>query len=110
MARSEATRGKGLSNRKKQLDPNEAMLFVFNPPESTRFWMKDTLIPLQIAYFNPQGKLVELYEMSVEQSPANPKTQYSSKNKVSAALEVSPGTFSIAYEKQPHYLCVDLKN
>lgn len=40
------------------LDAGHGMLFVWKKPSYQHFWMKDTLIPLDILFFNSQGKLI----------------------------------------------------
>jgi hypothetical protein len=42
---------KGLMNRT-SLPENEGMLFCYDPPEDVSFWMKNTLIPLDIVFIN----------------------------------------------------------
>jgi uncharacterized membrane protein (UPF0127 family) len=39
----------------------KGMLFVFEQPSSQKFWMKNTRIPLDIGYFSPEGKLLEVH-------------------------------------------------
>ena len=41
----------------------DGMLFVFDTPTSGTFWMKNTLIPLDIAFFRTDGTLVGVFEM-----------------------------------------------
>ena len=41
----------------------DGMLFVFDTPSSGSFWMKNTLIPLDIAFFRGDGTLVEVLQM-----------------------------------------------
>lgn len=41
----------------------DGMLFVFDTPSSGSFWMKDTLIPLDIAFFGTDGSLVAVLQM-----------------------------------------------
>ena len=84
-------RAKGYSNRREQLKKNEAMLFIFRPPQLVSFWMKETHIPLQIGFFSSDGKLHEKYQMTVEEDPQNPIRRYESREKISMALEVAPG-------------------
>ena len=82
------TRDTGLRNRP-GLAENAAMLFVF-PDEIPRvFWMKNTLIPLSIAYISKLGIIKEIHSM-VPQSLAAVPSQYS----VKYALEVNEGAFS----------------
>ncbi|NNE12277.1 MAG: hypothetical protein HKN41_08550 [Ilumatobacter sp.] len=39
------------------------MAFVYPSPHTGTFWMKDTRLPLSIAYFSPEGDFVEAYDM-----------------------------------------------
>ncbi|MDO4643540.1 MAG: DUF192 domain-containing protein [Cardiobacteriaceae bacterium] len=50
VARSDAERARGLMYRL-WLPPNSGMLFVFDPPEPVTFWMKNTLIPLEMRFY-----------------------------------------------------------
>lgn len=57
-----AARAKGLMNRRQA--PKDGMLFVFPGPTSTGFWMKDTLVPLTIVFFNVEGRRVQRLSMA----------------------------------------------
>jgi len=46
------------------LDGIDGMLFEFPDNTATRFWMKDTLIPLDIAFFDSDGKLITVLTMT----------------------------------------------
>jgi len=47
------------------LDGIDAMLFEFSDTTTTRFWMKDTLLPLDIAFFRSDGTLIEVFTMPI---------------------------------------------
>jgi uncharacterized membrane protein (UPF0127 family) len=49
VARTNSERATGLSNRQ-SIPSNQGMIFVFNPPTSPNFWMKDTLITLDMIW------------------------------------------------------------
>jgi uncharacterized membrane protein (UPF0127 family) len=66
IADDEPKREYGLMNRR-QLPPDAGMLFVFNPPADPKligFWMKDTLLPLSIAFVEPNMAIESLQEMA----------------------------------------------
>jgi uncharacterized membrane protein (UPF0127 family) len=90
IARSDAERSQGLMYRKKLSDGN-AMLFVFDRDEMLSFWMKNTLIPLSIAYIAVDGRIMEIHDM--EPGNLNP---VKSGRSVRYALEVPQGWFSRA--------------
>ncbi|WP_072576114.1 DUF192 domain-containing protein [Suttonella ornithocola] len=43
------------------LAPWQGMVFLFSPPRDTTFWMKNTLIPLDMRFFTFQGNLIAHY-------------------------------------------------
>jgi len=45
------------------LGPADGMAFVYPQPHVTRFWMKDTVLPLSIAFYDPAGKFMESFDM-----------------------------------------------
>jgi len=93
IADNEEKREFGLMNRK-GLSADEGMLFVFEKPRVLGFWMKNTLIPLSIGYFDAKGKLIQVLEM-VPASPIErmPQVYYSS-GPATYALEMNKGWFT----------------
>ena len=61
IAGSEESRRIGLMNRK-NMPELEGMLFVFEQPDIHGFWMKNTLIPLDMVWINDKGVVVYIYE------------------------------------------------
>ncbi|MEQ1877899.1 MAG: DUF192 domain-containing protein [Bdellovibrionia bacterium] len=93
VADNEERRQQGLMNRK-VLDDGKGMIFIFGGESPQSFWMKNTLIPLSIAFFDSKKKLVDMFDMEPEASEmvANPRIYRS--NKLSQyALEVPKGWF-----------------
>lgn len=80
------TRARGLMFRE-TLDPEEGMLFVFPHPEAVSFWMKNTLIPLDILYIDAGKQIVRIAEnatpLSLEAIPSGVSAQY--------AIEIAGG-------------------
>jgi len=87
VAASDATRARGLMFRER-LGPNEGMLFVFQDKSRQCFWMRNTLIPLSIAFIDDDGSIVNIEEMQ-------PRTDDShcSARPVRYALEMEQGWF-----------------
>jgi len=55
-------RATGLMNRF-SLQPDHGMLFVFDRPQPLAFWMKNTYIPLSIAFVDANGKILNIEDM-----------------------------------------------
>jgi uncharacterized membrane protein (UPF0127 family) len=67
---TDATRQRGLMFRT-SLAPNEGMVFVFPRVGSYPFWMKNTLIPLDMLWLDPGGRVVSIAQ-SVPPCKADP--------------------------------------
>ena len=89
IADTDEEREKGLMNRE-FLDESDGMLFVFREEQKLAFWMKNTCIPLDIAYIDKNGIIKEIYHMK----PLDASLIYNSINPVMFALEVNMGWFS----------------
>lgn len=61
VAKSEEEQQKGLQG-KESLKDDEGMLFIFDPPQKVDFWMKDTTIPLDIAFIDEDGEVMKVVE------------------------------------------------
>jgi uncharacterized membrane protein (UPF0127 family) len=64
-AETNAERARGLMYRR-SLDDGRGMLFVFEEDEILSFWMKNTFIPLSIAFIAADGRIVEIHDMEPE--------------------------------------------
>jgi uncharacterized membrane protein (UPF0127 family) len=84
------TRSCGLSNRY-TLGENNGMLFLFPNTGKRTFWMKNTHIPLSIAFMDDAGKIVMIHQMEADQT----STTYHSYQSVRYALEVNQGWFAL---------------
>jgi uncharacterized protein len=80
----------GLMNRRSLAD-NAGMLFVFFEEHAGGFWMKDTLIPLSIAYFDDRGKILAILDMDPCTTVSCPS--YYPGVPYWGALEVNQGSF-----------------
>jgi len=79
---------------RKTLDENAGMLFVFEQEGKWGFWMKDTLIPLSIAFIDSRWRLLEIQDMAVAADPqAGPWPIYEPRAPFRYALEVNQGYF-----------------
>ncbi|KND59117.1 exported protein [Candidatus Burkholderia verschuerenii] len=88
IASNDADREQGLMYRT-QLAPNEGMLFVFNENAVHCFWMKNTLIPLSIAFIRADGTITDIDEMQAET-----ENNHCPRNNGVFALEMSKGWFA----------------
>ena len=89
IAKTPAEREKGLMFRN-ALSESDGMLFVFDKEEKLNFWMKNTFIPLDIAYISEKGIINEIYYMA----PVDTSKIYSSVKPAMYALEVNAGWFN----------------
>ena len=67
----------------------QGMLFVFPEPQQVAFYMKNTLIPLSCAYIDPEGTILETFEMQPLDDTAIP----SKSTQVQYVLEMNKGWF-----------------
>jgi len=77
----------GLMDRT-ELPEERGMLFIYRRPKELSFWMRDTLIPLSIAFLSDEGKILQIEHMKPKD-----RTMTRSKNKLRFALEVNQGWF-----------------
>lgn len=89
-ATDDASREHGLMMRT-TLAPDHGMLFVFSYQAPQAFWMKNTLIPLDILYFDTDRRLVST-QLNVPPCKADPCPVYPSNAPARYVLELSAGT------------------
>ncbi len=73
----------------KDFKDDEGMLFVFPGTATRNFWMKNTLVPLDIAYINREKKVLNTYTMAA----LDTTTPYPSKGGAMYVIEVRAGLF-----------------
>ena len=62
MANSQQQIATGLMHRKSLTD-NEGMLFIFGEPKKAAFYMRNTIVPLTVAYLGSSGVIMELHDL-----------------------------------------------
>ena len=74
---------------RKEMPQHEGMLFVFDQPQQQCFWMKNTLLPLSVAFVDDDGTIVNIDEMK-------PQTldSHCSARPVRYVLEMNTGWFA----------------
>jgi uncharacterized membrane protein (UPF0127 family) len=88
VAATEATRTTGLMNRF-SLQPDHGMLFVFKAPQPQAFWMKNTYVPLSIAFIGSDGRILNIADMAPQTETTHP-----SRGPAHFALEMRKGWFA----------------
>ena len=81
-------RSTGLMHRF-SLRPDHGMIFVFERPERQSFWMKNTFIPLSIAFIAPDGRIINIDDMAPHDETSHP-----SRGPALYALEMRKGWFA----------------
>jgi hypothetical protein len=87
VASTEAQREQGLMFREK-MGTNEGMVFLFDSPSSVCMWMKNTLIPLSVAFLDKDGKIINIEDMEPQTTEA-----HCAKKPAQYALEMNRGWF-----------------
>jgi hypothetical protein len=83
-------RATGLMGRE-DLAPYDGMAFVWTESTTATFWMKDTLIPLSIAFWDGDGRIAVILDM--EPCEAEPCPWYDAGRTYLGAVEVDQGLF-----------------
>lgn len=89
LAMTPASQARGLMKRD-SIPENGGMLFIFDTPERRSFWMKNTWIPLDIAYIDSAGVIKEIHAMY----PNNQNSVKSYSKDIQFALETNRGWFA----------------
>jgi uncharacterized protein len=88
VANTETTREAGLMFRE-HMDWDNGMLFVFDDTAQRYFWMKNTVIPLSIAFMDEKGVILNILEM-----PPETEQNFPSNGPARFALEMNTGWFT----------------
>jgi uncharacterized protein len=88
VARTQTEVATGMMFRK-EMNENEAMLFVFGQPYQASFYMRNTIIPLSCAYIDTEGEILEIHELK----PLDEKPVEAASAKVRYVLETKQGWF-----------------
>jgi uncharacterized membrane protein (UPF0127 family) len=86
VARTAGEQEQGLMNRR-DLAPDAGMLFPFDPPRPASFWMRNTLIPLDMIFIRPDGTIARVAANTVPMS----ETPVAVTEPVTAVLEIGGG-------------------
>ena len=89
IAITEKERSRGLMYRK-ELKQTEGMLFLYPEKQIIKMWMKNTLIPLDMIFINNNGKIMDIFKMTIPKdlTPIGPDV------KLKGVLEINGGLTS----------------
>ena len=88
VAANDQNRQVGLMNRK-SMPPQHGMLFVFTQDNTHCMWMRNTLLPLSVAFLDDEGKIINIEDMQ-------PQTEdnHCARRPARYALEMNLGWFA----------------
>lgn len=88
LADTDETRRTGLMHRR-SLGENSGMLFVYETPGRHAMWMKNTLVPLSVAFLDREGRI-----LNVEDMEPLTETAHASRGEAWYSLEMNRGWFA----------------
>jgi len=88
VAARDSERQQGLMFREK-MGANEGMVFLFDAPASVCMWMKNTLIPLSVAFLDEKGRIINIENMRPQTTDS-----HCAYKPASYALEMNAGWFA----------------
>ena len=91
LASTPEERSRGLMNRT-ELSDSEGMVFYYEPPREVSFWMKDTLIPLDMVFVSPEFTVIRISQADPEPGVSDFElTHYPSGGPVRYVIEMNKG-------------------
>ncbi len=90
VARTSEARAQGLMGRT-SLPQDGGMAFLFDEETTAAFWMKDTLIPLSILFWQSDGRIIDILDM--RPCRADPCPMYRASGPYVGAIEMNRGAF-----------------
>ena len=96
IAQTEAQREQGLMNRT-SMPATAGMLFIYDAPVNAHFWMKDTLIPLDMIFVDPAGRVTRVQanarpeDLSIIDGGPNVQFVVEINAGLAARLDIAPG-------------------
>jgi uncharacterized protein len=93
VAADPAARARGLMGRRR-VPLGTGMVFLYPTDVTEAYWMKDTLVPLSIAFVAADGRVVSVAEMAP--CPADPCPSYAPAGPYRYAVELAAGAFAAA--------------
>jgi uncharacterized membrane protein (UPF0127 family) len=87
VAATDPQRAQGLMHREK-MDTNTGMVFIFDGLNPQCMWMKNTLLPLSVAFLDAEGKIINIEDMEPHKLDS-----HCSKGPAKYALEMNQGWF-----------------
>lgn len=88
VASDQGQRAQGLMHRT-EMPANQGMLFVYPAPAYFCMWMKNTKIPLSVAFVDAQGRIINIADMAPQTD-----TNHCTERNATYALEVNRGWFA----------------
>jgi uncharacterized protein len=78
----------GMMHRK-EIGESEGMLFIMPVPQRASFYMRNTVVPLSVAYIDTEGTILEIYDLQ----PLNEQPVPSKADEINFVLEMKQGWF-----------------
>lgn len=97
------TRARGLMHRT-ELAPDAGMLFVFERPADVGFWMRNTLIPLDMIFIDRRGRIVHVHH----RAQPHDETMISPGQPVTHVLEINGGLAEALGIEPGHRMLIDV--